>query len=276
MLFRSDDRYVVEMPFKPEIAGNPILGNSKDIAAKRLNSLWKRLESDATMRALYSEFLSEYHKLSHIKKLHEDIYSDEGYYLPHHGVLKPSSTTTKLRVVFNATAKSSNGKSLNDLLCKGGVLQDDIFSIMIRFRKHTYAFSADIQKMFRQIEINPKQTNYQRILWKADIMSPIQVYELKTVTYGTACAPYLATKVLQQLALDERKDFPLASNVLLHDVYMDDCLSGSSDINEFHCLTPELTKLLLRGGMSLHKWCTNLAPSAESQVFRERKGWLCG
>ncbi|GFS79755.1 DUF5641 domain-containing protein [Trichonephila clavipes] len=80
---------------------------------------------------------------------------------------------------------------------------------MVRFRKHKYAFTTDIEKMFRMINIHPEQTCLQRILWKKGIGKPIKTYELTTVTYGTVSAPYLATRTLKQLAMDEANNFPL-------------------------------------------------------------------
>ncbi|GFW95326.1 DUF1758 domain-containing protein [Trichonephila clavipes] len=219
------------------------------------------------MQTLYSEFLNEYELLQHMEEVKEDSDVENGYYLPHHGVLRLSIKMTRLRVVFNASAKTSSGLSLNDLLCKEGVIQEDLFSILIRFRKYAYAFTADIRHMYRMIEVNPSQTKLQKILWKNSKTAPTKVYELKTVTYGTASAPYLATRVLQQLALDEEKDFPLASEVLLQDFYMDDCLSGASELSEFEKLKSELTQLLQRGGMTLHKWCSNKAASTELREF---------
>ncbi|GBM68189.1 hypothetical protein AVEN_5157-1 [Araneus ventricosus] len=134
--------------------------------------------------------------------------NDDGYFLPRQGVLRPSSITTKLRVVFDASAKTTTGYSLNDLLCTGGVLQEDLFSILTRFRKHQYAFTADISKMFRQIEMNPHQRKYLKILWKEGPEVNVQVFPLETVTYGTTSAPFLATRALQQLAEDEREINP--------------------------------------------------------------------
>ncbi|GBM08871.1 hypothetical protein AVEN_57423-1 [Araneus ventricosus] len=140
-------------------------------------------------------------------------HSNGGYFLPHQGVLCPSSITTKLRVVFDANAKTTTGYSVNDLLCAGGVLQDDIFSILTRFRKRQYAFTADISKMFRQIDINPSQRKYLKILWKERPEENIKVFALETVTYGTTSAPFLATRTLLQLAKDERENFPIAGGV---------------------------------------------------------------
>ncbi|GFQ78116.1 uncharacterized protein TNCT_1381 [Trichonephila clavata] len=115
------------MPLKPEVSIKN-LGNSKEIASKRLDHLWQRLERNPAMKALYTEFLREYECLHHMQEIKNDE-SGDGYYLPHHGIFRPTSRTTKLRVVFDASAKTTNGNSLNDLLCKGGVIQEDLFSI---------------------------------------------------------------------------------------------------------------------------------------------------
>ncbi|GBM00359.1 hypothetical protein AVEN_179181-1 [Araneus ventricosus] len=235
------------------------------MASKRLDNLWKRLNRDPAMKFIYSEFLREYKNLNHMEEITNCNYSNGGYFLLHQGVLRPFSITTKLRVVFDASAKTTTGHSLNDLLCAGGVLQDDLFSILTRFRKHQYAFTADISKMFRQIEINPSQRKYLKILWKEGPEENVQVFALKTVTYGTTSAPFLATRTLQQLAKDERENFPIASKVLLEDFYMDDCLSGASDINQFMALKKELGELLLRGGMTLHKCLSS--SSSESDLY---------
>ncbi|GBM75309.1 hypothetical protein AVEN_126684-1 [Araneus ventricosus] len=260
----SEGRYVVQMPFKPEIE-KISLGDSYQMASKRLANSWKRLNRDPTMKFLYSEFLRKYKNLNHMEEITNCNHSNDGYFLPHQGVLRPSSITTKLRVVFDASAKTTTGYSLNDLLCAGGVLQDDLFSILTRFRKHQYAFTADISKMFRQIEINPSQRKYLKILWKEGLEENVKVFALKTVTYRTTSAPFLATRTLQKLAKDERENFPIASKVLLEDFYIDDCLSGASEINQFMALKKELGELPLRGGMTLHKWCSSA--SSESDLY---------
>ncbi|GFW10388.1 uncharacterized protein TNCV_5097391 [Trichonephila clavipes] len=113
--------FVVEMSFKPD-SSEGILGNSKVIASKRLDQLWTRLKRDPAMQTLYSEFLNDYELLQHMEEVKEDSDVENGYYLPHHGLLRLSSETTRLRVVFNASAKMSCGLSINDLLCKGGVI----------------------------------------------------------------------------------------------------------------------------------------------------------
>ncbi|GFW48318.1 integrase catalytic domain-containing protein [Trichonephila clavipes] len=136
--------------------------------------------------------------------------------------------------------------------------QKDLFSIMVRFRMHKYAFTTDIEKMFRMINIHPEQTCLQRFLWKKGLKEPIKTYELTTVTYGTVSAPYIATRTLKQLAMDEANNFPLAAPVVLSDCYMDDILSGSESIEEVIELQHQLIEKFKTAGMHLHKWCGNL------------------
>jgi hypothetical protein len=98
------------------------------------------------------------------------------------------------------------------MLMVGPTVQQDLFSIITRFRTHQVAFSCDIVKMYRQIWVDPRDTAFQRILWRDDVRKSVNVYELKTVTYGTASAPYLATKCLQQLAHRRTTQFSVSQS----------------------------------------------------------------
>lgn len=131
------------------------------------------------------------------------------FYLPHHAVFK-ESTTTKLRVVFNASCKTANGRSLNDEMLVGPKLQDDLVNIMVRFRLHKTAFAADVAKMYRQILVREEDRDYQRVLWRDNPSEPIKKFQLTTVTYGTSAAPFLAVNTIIKLAEAERGSFPEA------------------------------------------------------------------
>ncbi|CAG7820008.1 unnamed protein product, partial [Allacma fusca] len=104
--------------------------------------------------------------------------------------------------------------------------------------------------MYRQILVHPDDTPYQRIIWRESPENPELDFELLTVTYGTASAPYLATRTLKQLAEDERADHPIGSQVLVNDFYVDDLLSGARTADEAINLKLELTRLLNRGDLT--------------------------
>lgn len=130
----------------------------------------------------------------------EDEVPTLSFYLPHHAVLKSSSLTTKVRVVFDASAKSTSRLSLNDVLMRGPTVQEDAFGILTRFRKHQFVITSDIEKMFRQIRVAREDWNFQRILWREHPSKPLRTYQLTTVTYGTTLASFLSTQCLVTLA----------------------------------------------------------------------------
>lgn len=137
----------------------------------------------------------------------------ENNYLPHHAVIKENSTTTKLRVVFDASRQTSNGKSLNDNLWTGTALQQDITSVLLKWRKHRLVVVADIEKMYRQIWVRKKDRNMQCVVWRNSPTESIKDYALNTITYGTNCAPYLAIRTLHQIARDGKVSHPIGSDI---------------------------------------------------------------
>ncbi|GFU05905.1 DUF1758 domain-containing protein [Trichonephila clavipes] len=110
------------------------------------------------------------------------------------------------------------------------------------------------------------------ILWKDNVDGPVQTYKLNTTTYGTTCAPYLATRTIQQLTRDEGEHYPLAASVTIRDIYMDDILTGSSDFQQFQKLQLELINLFKKAGMSLHKWRSN-TPEILNSIPKEEQSW---
>lgn len=153
-----------------------------DSYTRALNSLVRVEKSfDTYTRDLYVDFMREYQKLGHIVKVRpEDPKPNSVYYIPHRAVLRPTSSTTRLRVVFNASAKSSTGISLNDALMTGPCVQPELFDTLIRFREHNIAFCADISKMYRRIDVARSDQDMQRIVWRdcpSDSVQTVPVYD---------------------------------------------------------------------------------------------------
>ncbi|XP_015190535.1 PREDICTED: uncharacterized protein LOC107074034 [Polistes dominula] len=138
-------RYIVRLPFKDNANQ---LGSSYIKALKRFHALERSLARKPDTRKEYAEFISEYERLGHMERV-DSPYRTDDYYLPHHAVTKQSSVTTKLRVVFDASVKSSSGLLLNDTLMVGPNIQEDLFSILLRFRSHAITLTVDIAKMYR-------------------------------------------------------------------------------------------------------------------------------
>ncbi|XP_055632587.1 uncharacterized protein LOC129773061 [Toxorhynchites rutilus septentrionalis] len=265
-------RFIVTLPKRQELIHK--LGDSRATAIKRFLGMEKRLQANAELQTMYGDFIDEYQQMGHMVEVEEDT-GEYVYYLPHHAVIKPDSSTTKLRVVFDASCSTSTGVSLNDILMVGPVVQNSLLTIIMRFRLHRYAVVADIAKMYRMVNVNPKDHNLQRILWRKSPTlpigslrhcgvlkrkspsHPIRTYRLTTVTYGTASAPYLATKCLQTLAESGKISHPVASNVVGNDLYVDDLLSGGDSVEEAQELVAETCDLLNTAGFTLRKWKSN-------------------
>ena len=142
----------------------------------------------------YIDFMKEYIDLGHMKEISSGNINAEGYYIPHHAVAKSHSSNGKIRVVFNASQKTSNGESLNSIMLSGPRLQADLWIILTRWQFFQVVVATDI--------------------------------------YGVTSAAFLALCVLQQLADDEGHRFPLAANVIRQNSYVDDFFFGADSINE--------------------------------------------
>lgn len=246
-------RYCVRLPFKEN---NVQFLNMRSIALKRFAFLEKRLDRDPNLKLEYSNCIQEYIDLQHMSEVDPNQY-EAGYYIPHHCVIKESSSTTKLRVVFDASAKDVNVQCLNDNLLNGPRLQPDLIDHLIRFRTFKVAFTADIAKMYRQILVHPEDRKFQMVLWRTSPQEPIRTFRANTVTFGTKTAPYLAVKTLLQVAEDEKVNFPSGYECLTNGFYVDDCIYGADTVQDASKIQSDVIQALKTAGFHLRKWSSN-------------------
>ena len=171
------------------------------------------------------------------------------FYLPMFGVVKESSTSTKLRVVYDASAKSSTGSSLNDTLLPGPNLYPLLTAVILLFHAPRFAMSADISKMFREVSLHPDERDFHRYITR-DKQGQLKDQRMTRLTFGVACSPFLAIQVLRQIA----EEFPKAAEAVFTCFYVDDCLTGANSEEEAVQLATELCSLLMKGQMMLRKW----------------------
>ncbi|KAH9640193.1 hypothetical protein HF086_008429 [Spodoptera exigua] len=146
----STGRFCVKLPLKDTA---DCLGDSYKLAKRRFIKTENRLKRNRTLKLEYTKFINEYEKLGHLTVLKNDYFNKNtipSYYLCHHAVLKQESESTKLRVVFDGSAPTTSGCSLNDILMVGPTVQDTLFSILLRSRQYKYLLTGDIEKMYRQ------------------------------------------------------------------------------------------------------------------------------
>ncbi|GFU98494.1 uncharacterized protein TNCV_3653251 [Trichonephila clavipes] len=209
--------------------------------------------------------MEEYQNLGHMIPLASNVKSPL-YFLSHHGGINDNSFTTKLRLMFDGSFKSTNGNSLNNILLTGKKLQSDIFLTLLKFRFLPIAFSADIAKMYRQILISQDDVCFQQIFWRKSPEEQLGIFKLNTyVSYlcpisylPPSCAPFLAIRTLKQLCEDEKHRFPQAANLAKDHFYVDDLLAGAYSLDSARKIVDELQNLMSAGGFELRKWpCTH-------------------
>jgi len=155
--------------------------------------------------------------------------------------------------VFDASAKTSNSVALNKLLLAGQTLHFMLHDILLHFRQDNVACSADIGKMFREICLHPEERDLHRFLQRIED-GQLEDCRMKRVTFGIHSSPFLATRVIRDLAVKHADSYPLASKVLLTCFYVDDFLSGAETVEKADTLRQELCSLFNSTGMKLRKW----------------------
>ena len=168
--------------------------------------------------------------MANVSKLSATKPVSESIFLPHHGVWKEASSTTKLTTVFNGSWKTRPGISLNQLLLAGPNLLPNLVDLICRWRNYRYAFTADVEKMYRQIWVYPDDQHFQSILWRVSPDLPIEIFRLLTVTYGVVSSTFLSQRTLKQLAVNHASEFPIGAQILHSETYMDDVLSGADSL----------------------------------------------
>lgn len=247
----EDGRYAVRLPKKQNATP---LGESRFRAQKRYLQNERALRKKGTWTQ-FAQGVQEYIDMGHAEPVPEQELKkpcSETYYLPMHGVAKEASTTTKLRVVFDASAPTTSGISLNEQLLPGPSLYPRLTAVITKFRLHRVAMSADISKMFREISLQKEDRDLHRFLVRDN--EEWREYRMTRLTFGVTSSPFLATKTLLQMAEDHIDEYPQAAEVIKNDFYVDDCLTGADTVDEAVNLREELNTLLSQGRMTLRKW----------------------
>ena len=246
----SDCRYQVAVPKDPEC---PPLGQSRPQAVQRFFSNERSNERKGVSKD-FNDQVQGYIDMEHAEKVPPDELDLPHYYMPMHSVTKSSSTSTKLRVVFDGSAATSTGVSLNKMLLPGPTIQPTLGNTLLKFRTYPVALTADIAKMYRGVKLAPSDKNLHRFIWRPDPTQPLQDYRMTRVTFGISSSPFLAIRTLHQIAEDHGGDYPAAKDHIPHSFYVDDFLAGADSEEEALQLFTDIRSILKLGGFNLCKW----------------------
>ncbi|XP_073811803.1 uncharacterized protein [Musca autumnalis] len=264
--FDSYGRVQVRLPFKklPNY-----IGNSLEICRRRFLSLERRLERDSTLKSMYEAIMQEYVSLGHMSPYNKSS-NTSPYIIPHHCILNPPSSSTKLRVVFDAVARTSSNHSLNDILMVGPTIQQDLITTLFSFRLNKYALTADTSNVYWQFRIEEPDRRFQFVLWRSYTVDYIKVSQLMIVTYGSSAASFFANRCLFLITDRYKTPHPSGSEVLRQDLYVDDVPIGADNIETLALKRDELIQILKWHGIELTKWNINhalLTPNDDTKII---------
>jgi len=247
-------RYSVSLPWKDK-GQTPLLENNYNSAAKRLKSLSRKLDKEPALKEQYNGALQEMETNGVVEEVPEQELSTQNpvFYLPHRPIVKESSTSTKVRPVFDASAKGPNGLSLNDCMETGPNLLPNLVEILLRYRRWPVALVADIQKAFLQISVRPEDRDVHRFLWELD--GVIRTMRLARVPFGNRSSPFILNATIKFHLNKFEKD--VVTEELDENLYVDDWLSGADGEEEATSMVEEASDIMSSCSMNLTKWGSN-------------------
>ncbi len=247
--------YETGLLWKPEMDHLP--SNERGSQA-RLAKLVKRLEKKPDLLKQYHEITKDQEQQGIIEKAPKE--SDQRkFYIPHKPIVKESAETTKVRIVYDASARETDDSpSLNDCLETGPALQNLLWDILVRSRFKPVALSADLKQAFLQIRIKESDRDVLRFHWiDEENPSEVKVYRFTRALFGLNQSPFPLGGTLDQHLTSVEDEFPDEVIEIKESLYVDDVLSGGSTVDEVHSLKESAIEIFDRAHFQLHKWHSN-------------------
>ena len=263
----QDGRYEISLPWN-EV--HSYLPDYYDLSLNRLRHLQQRLVKQPELLMEYNHIISDQLQKGIIEQvdaesaLNLSSISTESklvHYMPHHAVVRTERATTKLCMVYDGSAKLNNHEpSLNECLQVGFNLIPKLFDILVQFRSHPIALTADIEKAFLMIEIVPADRDVLRFLWFQDptkIDSPILHFRFNCLVFGLRPSPAILGAVIQHHLSKYSREHPELIAQIRNGLYVDDLVTGNDSVEAAFQVYLNSKKILNDGSLNVWKWNTN-------------------
>jgi len=259
---KDNGRYVVHFPWKDNFH---FRSSYLEEARSRLFSVVRNLVRKGQLKQ-YDDIIKSYLKDDIAEETSEWSGSRRVRYLPHHGVLKENSETTKLRIVLDASAKSSIADfSLNDSMKSCQNLLPTLVSVLLRFRQWPFALSGDVRKAFLQIEVHPDDRDSLRFLWFRETLSdkfpsctPTS-FRMKRLPFGLSVSPFILCATIRSHLQRNSTKFPSTVQKVIDNIYMDDLVVSTPTMENAIELKNNCVEIFNEMKMELTKWQDNFS-----------------
>ena len=240
------------------------LPDNFQLSLKRLNGLLHRLKQTPDLLKQYDSIIRDQIERGIVEPVSDgSTTSHLCHYLPHHAVVRNDKTTTKLRIVYDASAKMAGEASLNDCLHKGPKFNQLILDILLRFRAFKYVLIADLEKAFLQVSVVEDDRDVLRFLWVDDIKKDcpeICTLRFTRVVFGVSASPFLLNATLKHHLEKHAATHPDLVKRLLESTYVDDIVSGADSEEDAFELYSQAKSVFRDGGFNLRKFVSNSKP----------------
>ena len=259
--------YEVGLPWK---GNHPPLLNNEAGSLKRLNARTNRLEKQPGMLEQYDSVIQDQLAQGIVERVESEAKERE-FYIPHKQVIRETAESTKLRIVYDASARASEkAPSLNECLEIGPPTQYQLWSVLVRNRFHPVAISGDLKQAFLQVRIWEPDRDVMRFHWYKDLKTKeIEALRFTRALFGLAPSPFLLGGGLRDLELC-RERFPAEVEEILRSLYVDDLITGGPTVRETHHLKESAQTIFSEAQLELHKWHSNV-PALETDTLQEER-----
>ena len=259
--------YETGLPWK---GGHPPLPNNKTGSLRRLTQLQPKLQHLGVAEK-YAETIEQQKSEGIVETASEPPQGKE-FYIPHKPVVRMAAESTKLRIVYDASARANqNAPSLNDCLYPGPPLQNHIWNILVRLRFHPVALTGDLKQAFFQVRIKSEERDAVRFHWKSHQEAEVETLRFTRALFGLTSSPFLLGGVIESHLDSWEAQNPELIAELRQSLYVDDLVSGKPTVNEAQDLKRGAIEVFKDAKFTLHKWHSNVPALEESEPQTENE-----
>ncbi|XP_028408199.1 uncharacterized protein LOC114530777 [Dendronephthya gigantea] len=248
--------YETDLPWK---GNHPPLPSNKTGSLKRLDNLVKKLEKQDILEK-YDKIIMEQAQEGIVEVAEPEAVGKE-FYLPHKAVIKESAETTKMRIVYDASARENEkAPFLNECLQTGPPLQNDLWQVLVRGRFHPVGLTGDLKQAFLQVRIRKEHRDAMRFHWFKDLKSrEVVTFRFTRALFGLSPSPFLLGGVIQQHLTNYQQHHPEVVTEIKKSMYVDDLVSGGDSVEKVKRLKENAIDIFRDATFKLYKWHSNIA-----------------
>ncbi|XP_022777784.1 uncharacterized protein LOC111319238 [Stylophora pistillata] len=208
-----------------------------------------------------------------------DIPTGKEYYIPHKGVVRENAESTKLRIVYDASAREKdNQPSLNDCLHPGLPHQNRLWDILVRSRFYPVLLTGDLKKAFLQVRIKKEERDSLRFHWKPPSSSKTTILRFTRALFGMTYSPFLLGGVINKHLNTWESHHPKLIKEIRDGLYVDDLMTGGETVELTAVKKVITTEVFKDATFTVHKWHSNASelettsdPSSEELSYAKQQ-----